>query len=57
MTTHGIISGGLILGLLVSITVTFTAAANPWDNATNVETKERFIPVELWTGAEWDGRA
>ena len=56
MTRRGIISGGLILGLLVSLSVPFTAEANPWDNATNRETKERFIPVELWTGAEWDGR-
>jgi hypothetical protein len=55
-TTRGIISGVLILCLLVSLSVPFTAAANPWDNATNVATKERFIPVELWTGAEWDGK-
>ena len=39
-------------------------AANPglaldlkaWDAATNPETKERYIPVELWSGAEWDGK-
>ena len=29
---------------------------NPWDQAYNSETKERFIPVELFTGAEWDGK-
>lgn len=29
---------------------------NPWDQAYNSETKERFIPVELFTGAKWDGQ-
>ncbi len=29
---------------------------NPWDQAYNSETKERFIPVELFTGAKWDGK-
>jgi hypothetical protein len=56
LVTRGIISGGLIMGLLASIYVPSTADANPWDNATNGETKERFIPVELWAGAEWNGR-
>lgn len=28
---------------------------SPWDKAYNSETKERFIPVELFTGAPWDG--
>ena len=31
-------------------------AENSWDGATNFETKERFIPVELWAGADWHGR-
>jgi len=26
-----------------------------WDNAYNNSTKERFIPVELFTGVKWDG--
>ena len=29
---------------------------NPWDNAYNSATQERFIPVELFTGAQWDGK-
>ncbi len=29
---------------------------NPWDQAYNSATKERFIPVELFTGAQWDGK-
>lgn len=28
---------------------------NSWDKAYNITTKERFIPVELFTGAEWGG--
>lgn len=48
---------GLILGLLMaSIVWPSRADANPWDDATNAATKERFIPVELWTGGEWNGR-
>lgn len=27
-----------------------------WDQAYNSSTKERFIPVELFTGAKWDGK-
>jgi hypothetical protein len=26
------------------------------ENSTYPETKERYIPVELWAGAEWDGK-
>ena len=29
---------------------------DPWGNAYNSETKQRFIPVELFTGMEWDGK-
>jgi pimeloyl-ACP methyl ester carboxylesterase len=35
----------------------FTAEENvSWDNAYNNSTKERFIPVELFTGGTWDGK-
>jgi len=27
-----------------------------WSGSINPETKERYIPVELWAGAEWDGK-
>ena len=55
--TRSIVSGALIMGLVAStISLLSTADASPWDDATNKETKERFIPVELWTGAEWNGR-
>src|SRR5258706_2879992 len=26
-----------------------------WDASINSQTKERYIPVELWAGVEWDG--
>ena len=29
---------------------------NSWNNAYNTETKKRFIPVELFTGANWNGK-
>lgn len=29
---------------------------DPWGKAYNSSTKERFIPVELFTGAKWDGK-
>lgn len=29
---------------------------SPWDNAYNSTTKQRFIPVELFTGATWNGK-
>jgi len=32
------------------------ASENPWANAYNEQSKERFIPVELFTGATWDGK-
>jgi hypothetical protein len=34
---------------------TFALDIIPWEDSTNPETKERYIPVELWSGAEWDG--
>ena len=34
----------------------FAQQMNSWDNAYNDETKQRFIPVELFTGANWNGK-
>jgi hypothetical protein len=48
-----IFAGGLSAALVfVSICV---ADMKAWENSTNRETKERYIPVELWAGTEWDG--
>ena len=33
-----------------------TAKEDHWDRAFNSATKERFIPVELFTGGTWDGK-
>lgn len=32
-----------------------TGDHSPWDSSVDGMTKARFIPVELWTGGEWDG--
>ena len=44
--------------------ISFTAATssvratdiNVWEASIDPRSKERYIPVELWTGAEWDGQ-
>jgi len=49
---------GLALGaLLIALVATRGEAGDPtvWDRALDPATGIRFIPVELWTGAEWDG--
>jgi len=45
--------------IFLSFLICFHASADQkslWDSAYNVETKQRFIPVELFTGAMWDGK-
>jgi len=34
----------------------FALDIKAWEAATNPDTKERYVPVELWSGAEWDGK-
>jgi hypothetical protein len=48
----------LILGLFLVAERSPVATANlsPWASSIDAASKTRFIPVELWTGAEWDGR-
>ena len=50
----------IALAGLVAAVLTVDAAAGfdmkAWEGSTNPETKERYIPVELWAGAEWDGQ-
>jgi hypothetical protein len=43
---------GLIAGV-ITFAATPASALDPkvWEASTNPETKERFIPVELWSGA------
>ena len=48
---------GFLAGVMVLIpapAVAFDLKA--WEESINRETKERYIPVELWAGAEWDGK-
>jgi len=46
------------LGLFLSATLAQKATADqsPWDSSIDAGSQGRFIPVELWTGAEWDGK-
>jgi hypothetical protein len=46
---------------LLGITVPAASSAQAvdssvWEASINSQTKERFIPVELWTGANWGGQ-
>lgn len=55
---------GTVSSLLGALTVLLVTGATPpvaaeeslWDPAVDATTKARFIPVQLWTGAEWDGK-
>src|SRR4249920_3546086 len=46
------------LGLLLSAALAQKATADqgPWDSSIDAVSQARFIPVELWTGVEWDGK-
>ncbi|MBT3910336.1 MAG: hypothetical protein HOF27_11755 [Rhodospirillaceae bacterium] len=44
------LSALLALGALSS-----TVRADPWDKSINAAAGSRFIPVQLWTGAPWNG--
>lgn len=50
---------GILLALFIVVAARTGFAAtsdqSAWDNSVDSVTKERFIPVELWTGSEWDG--
>jgi hypothetical protein len=48
--------GTLALLLVAGLTSGATVDPSFWDSAIDPATKARFIPVELWTGAEWDGK-
>ena len=37
-------------------TSAWAAGSNVWERSTRHPAKERYIPVELWTRAEWDGK-
>jgi hypothetical protein len=45
----------LVMTLLAIAAPVQGAEPSPWDRAFDPATGVRFIPVELWTGGEWDG--
>ena len=45
-----------VLLCVVAATAARAAEETAWDRSVDAAAKERFIPVELWTGAAWDGR-
>lgn len=47
----------LVLTSLTVLAMTSIGAAdiNTWQASINSQTKERYIPVELWAGTDWDG--
>ncbi len=42
--------------VLLAPTSVCAAESNVWGDSINPQTKERYIPVELWTGVDWDGK-
>jgi hypothetical protein len=49
------LTGVIALLLAVGLAHGATSDQNPWDSSIDAATKARFIPVELWTGGDWDG--
>jgi hypothetical protein len=48
----------LLLMVLTAVAATSVSPADmkAWELSINSQTKERYIPVELWAGADWDGK-
>jgi hypothetical protein len=47
----------LLIGVVVFATNSvWSAESSVWERSINPQNKERFIPVELWTGVDWDGQ-
>src|SRR5437867_5739419 len=48
----------LLLMVLTAVAATSVSPADmkAWELSINSQTKERYIPVELWAGAAWDGK-
>jgi hypothetical protein len=53
----GSVNRALLLALIVLVAQASHAGekSTVWDSAYDPATRKRFIPVELWTGGEWDG--
>ena len=47
---------GLLVGFMtLCLTPAFAVDPRVWEKSIDLEKKERYIPVELWAGAEWGG--
>ena len=46
---------GVLLVMLAFVGVSYAADLSKWAASYDPTTKMRFIPVELWTGGQWDG--
>jgi hypothetical protein len=55
-TYFEIFAATLLAGTITLVSTTAVALENAWQGSINPETKERYLPVELWAGAEWDGK-
>src|SRR5262245_30091868 len=50
-----IINTFLLLMAAAGVGGAWGSGADHWQDSIDAAKKERFIPVELWTGAQWDG--
>jgi hypothetical protein len=48
----GLLAGTVALASIAALALDMKA----WEGSITPHTKERYIPVELWAGAEWDGK-
>ncbi|HEY2990415.1 MAG TPA: hypothetical protein VGL11_22055 [Candidatus Binatia bacterium] len=55
MSTFRVIIVVLVVAVVATAGPTAPAGQSVWDGAFDAAKQERFIPVELWTGSEWDG--
>jgi hypothetical protein len=46
----------LLMGVTILSTTSSAADVKAWEESINSQTKERYIPVELWAGTDWDGK-
>lgn len=47
--------GTFMVSLVAGFAFGASSDPSPWDASVDLATQARFIPVELWTGSEWDG--
>ncbi|HEY6201046.1 MAG TPA: hypothetical protein VI231_20765 [Candidatus Binatia bacterium] len=53
--TRGRKRAAVVLASVFYAMTSIASAQTVWDKSYDAALKERFIPIELWTGAEWDG--